>query len=86
MILAERPEKQRVETPCKCGNHAELRVGTVTHDVGTTQILIHHIPHYYCSFCGRISYDINMKITPYLRIAYQRGISEFDWEQREFLK
>ncbi|HDR3524450.1 YgiT-type zinc finger protein [Bacillus pacificus] len=85
MLLAERQKKQRVETPCRCGSNASLQIGTVEHLVGKSQILIHNIPHYYCSFCGRKSYDINMKVTPFLKIAYKRGLKEFDWNQKDSL-
>jgi hypothetical protein len=80
MLLVERRHTQTVETPCRCGYSAHLQVGTVEHYVGNTQILIHNIPHYYCSFCKRISYDINLKVTPILKDAYKRGINEIDWE------
>jgi hypothetical protein len=80
MLLAEKPKTQRVETPCRCGHNAILKVGTVVHNIADTQIQIHNIPHYYCPFCKRISYDINMKVTPLLKNAYKNGLTEIDWE------
>lgn len=83
--MIERQKIEKVNISCICGNKAQHTVGTIEHTICTSHILIHNIPHFHCHFCGKQSYDINMEVTPFLKLAYEHGVNEFDWEQRESL-
>jgi YgiT-type zinc finger domain-containing protein len=76
--------KERIPTmfqfPCICGNNKKLVVGTVKHNVNGQSINIHNIPHYECTSCGKIEYNIReVKVTPLLKYAIKSGLSEVDY-------
>ncbi|MFP3391790.1 YgiT-type zinc finger domain-containing protein [Brevibacillus sp. SIMBA_040] len=83
MLADEECTLQITVKACICGSIARYKTGTVAHYIGANRILLHNDPHYYCSFCKQITYDINLKITPLLKFAYSNGLKEIDWNQRE---
>ncbi|QNG60338.1 YgiT-type zinc finger protein [Bacillus sp. PAMC26568] len=69
-----------LQFPCTCGGKANIVVGTVVHRVNGKEISIHNIPHYQCSDCGNIEYDIKqVKVTPVLRKAINLNLDEIDY-------
>lgn len=73
-----------ISYPCKCGGRAERVVGTVAHKIGQKRILIHDVPHLYCSNCNSIEYDITeVKVMPILKEALKMGQSEIYWKENK---
>lgn len=72
-------EKSRTKHPCRCGGTAVFRVGTVEHMIFDKPIALHNVPHFKCDFCGTVMFDSNTDVVSILRIAFQEGLDEIDW-------
>lgn len=80
--MVEERVPQRIESSCVCGRKAVLTIGAVEHFVGHRRILIHNVPHFYCSFCKNIAYGSDIDVTPVLKYAFRNALQEFDWNSR----
>ena len=65
---------------CICGNDAPFVVGTVTHYVRGKEILVHGTPHFKCSYCGTLWYDLN-EMLPISNIKYalENNLTEINY-------
>ncbi|ASS66988.1 YgiT-type zinc finger protein [Paenibacillus sp. RUD330] len=70
-----------MESICTCGKTKEFRVGSNELFVGTRKIVIHNIPHYFCSQCNKESYDSKLPVDAALKYAYKNNVAEFNWEE-----
>lgn len=81
MILKERISKMsKAFVHCQCGGKAIYSVGTVRQKIGQRIILVHNVPHYSCSSCGSIGYDVDIKLSPVLKYAYKNNLSETNYK------
>lgn len=62
---------------CICGKQEEFRIGTIKR----RGVIVYNVPHFYCSDCNEISYDLNTKISSCVAYAYKNNITEIDWEE-----
>lgn len=70
---------------CRCGKTKVFQVATAEHFVLERKILLHHVPHWYCSSCKEVTYDIDTDIIPLLKVAYRLKLKEIDWQDRNKL-
>lgn len=80
MVLKElAPVMTKSFVNCECGGKAEFTLGTIRQKIGDRTILVHNVPHYRCSACGSIAYDIDIRLSPLLKHAYLNGLFEVDY-------
>ncbi|SFP37291.1 YgiT-type zinc finger protein [Salibacterium halotolerans] len=65
-----------LEIPCRCGGHADKRTGDVEHVVGSKNITIKNVPHYYCDTCGSVSYSSDVHVSALLKRACAENLNE----------
>jgi len=65
---------------CICGNRKEFRIGSSEFFIGTRKIIIHNLPHYFCSRCNKESYA-GVSVDDALKYAYENSASELDWQR-----
>ncbi|MFF2531516.1 YgiT-type zinc finger protein [Brevibacillus sp. NPDC058079] len=82
MLVTEERPPQKMDVACMCGSHATYHVGTVEHFVGAKRILVHNVPHYHCSNCGKKKYDIKTNVSAVLKYAYTNNMRDVDWDNR----
>ncbi|MFP3391781.1 YgiT-type zinc finger protein [Brevibacillus sp. SIMBA_040] len=75
-------DRERIERECICGKTMIQKIGTVDHHIDNLKIELHNVPHYYCSQCERVAYDIDTDIMPLLKVAYKLRLKEVDWQNR----
>ncbi len=68
---------------CHCGGRAVERIGTVPYTILGKRILLHNVPHDYCSSCNTYTTDINLKITPLLKYAYLNNVGEIEYNEEK---
>ena len=83
MLLTKDQNPQRTESTCICGRKIELISGTRPFFIGTRQIFLHNVPHFYCSHCEKATYDSTLNIDQALKHAYKYGLDEIDWNNRD---
>lgn len=80
MVAVKERTPTMLQCPCSCGNDMKQTVGTVAHNVNGKRIELHNIPHYECSVCKAIEYNIKqVKVTPLLRYALKHDLIEVDY-------
>jgi len=65
---------------CICGKVKKKQIGTVEYLVQDFKIVMHRVPHFFCSYCGTRSYENKESNVELLKWAYQFRISELDYE------
>lgn len=83
MLLTEERNSQRIETVCICGKKAELQHGTRYFTIRNKEIALKNVPHFYCSYCEKASYDSSVNVDELLIYAYKNALDEVDWNKRE---
>ncbi|PWK16492.1 YgiT-type zinc finger protein [Tumebacillus permanentifrigoris] len=66
---------------CACGGVMLYKVGTITRTIRNTEIRIHKVPHFDCTSCGELEFDLDTKIPTLTVYAYQAEISEAVWSE-----
>lgn len=69
-------ERTKHSNPCVCGGEMTFKVATITRVIRGEEIRIHKVPHYECSSCGELVFDISTKIASIAVDAYKRGIRD----------
>ncbi|KIL38676.1 hypothetical protein SD70_24815 [Gordoniibacillus kamchatkensis] len=73
--------EMRKRTPCICGKEAEHRIGTTEQFVFESKIVVNNVPHFFCDFCKRVSFDGDTRLVSILSNAYKQGLTEVDYEK-----
>lgn len=74
---------------CICGRVKKERIATVEYFIHDFKIVMHRVPHFFCSYCKTRSYDSDGAddIIRMLKMAYQFRIGELEYmKDREKLR
>ncbi|CAM3052853.1 YgiT-type zinc finger protein [Paenibacillus sediminis] len=66
---------------CICGKTKEFRIGSNQFLINEKKIVIHNLPHFFCSQCNKESYDPKLPIDDALKYAYENNESELDLQR-----
>ncbi|MCM3624327.1 hypothetical protein M4D70_19045 [Brevibacillus borstelensis] len=72
----------RKRKPCICGKEAEYRIGTTEHSILESKIVANNVPHFFCNFCKRVSFDSNTNLVSVLINAKKQGLTVVDYKKR----
>lgn len=64
-------------------NETTLKIGTTEHFIFNRKIIVKNAPHFQCSNCKEITFDIKTDMFEVLKYAYQNNLNEVDFDEFE---